>query len=76
MLELFIKKIFKATATPHYPPTTPGQYHYPNTPYTPSGQTPFMTPYMHTPRYGAHTPSQPVSFQGPSHHPSPASSHG
>ncbi|XP_043230112.1 transcription elongation factor SPT6-like isoform X3 [Amphibalanus amphitrite] len=28
---------------------TPG--HYPNTPYTPSGQTPFMTPYATTPRY-------------------------
>ncbi|XP_037068025.1 LOW QUALITY PROTEIN: transcription elongation factor SPT6-like, partial [Pollicipes pollicipes] len=28
---------------------TPG--YYPNTPYTPSGQTPFMTPYATTPRY-------------------------
>lgn len=53
--------------TPHYP-HTPGQYHYANTPYTPSGQTPFMTPYAtphmnisQTPRYnaGAQTPSHP-----------------
>lgn len=48
--------------TPHFS-STPG-YHggYVNTPYTPSGQTPFMTPYTtphssQTPRYGSTTPS-------------------
>lgn len=48
--------------TPHFS-STPG-YHggYINTPYTPSGQTPFMTPYTtphssQTPRYGSTTPS-------------------
>lgn len=48
--------------TPHFS-STPG-YHggYVNTPYTPSGQTPFMTPYTtphssQTPRYGSNTPS-------------------
>lgn len=43
-----------ASHTPHYP-HTPGAYslhQYPATPYTPSGQTPFMTPYA-TPRYGS-----------------------
>ncbi|XP_031627743.1 transcription elongation factor SPT6 isoform X2 [Contarinia nasturtii] len=56
-----------ANKTPHYP-HTPGAYgsqsSYVNTPYTPSGQTPFMTPYqtphhaVQTPRYGAQsTPS-------------------
>lgn len=43
-----------ASHTPHYP-HTPGAYslhQYPATPYTPSGQTPFMTPYT-TPRYGS-----------------------
>lgn len=56
-----------ASQTPHYP-TTPGGFNmptYPNTPYTPSGQTPFMTPYhtphhpgvsQQTPRYGQQTP--------------------
>lgn len=74
----------------HYPPHTPGTtsatgyggvHTYPNTPYTPSGQTPFMTPYQtphHTPhhhgqptptRYGQHTPNQ----QGPFIHPPPPS---
>ncbi|XP_043269768.1 transcription elongation factor SPT6 isoform X2 [Venturia canescens] len=67
-----------ANQTPHhYPPHTPGtaaaagyggMHTYPNTPYTPSGQTPFMTPYQTphhtphhsqpTPRYGQQTPSQ------------------
>ncbi|KAK0178826.1 hypothetical protein PV327_007674 [Microctonus hyperodae] len=66
-----------ANQTPHhYPPHTPGtagatgyggMHTYPNTPYTPSGQTPFMTPYQTphltphhsqpTPRYGQQTPS-------------------
>ncbi|XP_039292182.1 transcription elongation factor SPT6 isoform X2 [Nilaparvata lugens] len=53
-----------ASHTPHYA-HTPGGYTiptYPNTPYTPSGQTPFMTPYhggmsSMTPRYGHQTPS-------------------
>ncbi|KAL1140288.1 hypothetical protein AAG570_000220 [Ranatra chinensis] len=48
-----------ASHTPHYP-HTPAAYsvhQYPNTPYTPSGQTPFMTPYT-TPRYGQVTPGQ------------------
>lgn len=47
-----------ANQTPHYPHTPGGGYAaggYINTPYTPSGQTPFMTPYQ-TPRYGQHTP--------------------
>ena len=35
---------------------TPGAFGYPaNTPYTPSGQTPFMTPYNNTP----HQPQTP-----------------
>ncbi|KAJ1520204.1 hypothetical protein ONE63_004415 [Megalurothrips usitatus] len=57
-----------ASQTPHYS-HTPGVYGagsvhgYPNTPYTPSGQTPFMTPYATphhattTPRYGQPTPT-------------------
>lgn len=48
-----------ANQTPHYPHTPGGAYganNYINTPYTPSGQTPFMTPYatphtQQTPRY-------------------------
>ncbi|ENN77904.1 hypothetical protein YQE_05581, partial [Dendroctonus ponderosae] len=53
-----------ANQTPHYPHTPGGAYgaNYLNTPYTPSGQTPFMTPYQtphtqQTPRYGQSTPS-------------------
>lgn len=54
-----------ANKTPHYPntPGYGGQSSYVNTPYTPSGQTPFMTPYqtphhaVQTPRYGQATPS-------------------
>jgi len=62
---------------------TPGPFGYPaNTPYTPSGQTPFMTPYAttphqpQTPRYsgtpapsgssGTHGPPPGVGFAGPS----------
>lgn len=46
-----------ASKTPNYPytPGYGGQSSYVNTPYTPSGQTPFMTPYhttSQTPRYG------------------------
>ncbi|KYN09622.1 Transcription elongation factor SPT6 [Trachymyrmex cornetzi] len=75
-----------ANQTPHhYPPHTPGAasttgygggHTYPNTPYTPSGQTPFMTPYQTphhsqpTPRYGQQTPSH---HQGPFVHPPPPS---
>lgn len=53
-----------ASKTPHYPTFTPGygssstsggQSSYVNTPYTPSGQTPFMTPY-HTPHHSSQTP--------------------
>ncbi|KOX79279.1 Transcription elongation factor SPT6 [Melipona quadrifasciata] len=74
----------------HYPPHTPGTtsatgyggvHTYPNTPYTPSGQTPFMTPYQTphhtphhhgqpTPRYGQQTPNH---QQGPFIHPPPPS---
>nr|CAI5827545.1 unnamed protein product [Callosobruchus analis] len=58
-----------ANQTPHYP-HTPGAYAagFMNTPYTPSGQTPYMTPFQTphaaqaTPRYGSssggQTPSQ------------------
>lgn len=54
-----------ASQTPHYPHTPGGAYAantYINTPYTPSGQTPFMTPYQtphttQTPRYSGQTPS-------------------
>lgn len=44
-----------ANRTPHYPhtPGYGGQSSYVNTPYTPSGQTPFMTPY-HTPHQTPH----------------------
>lgn len=80
-----------ANQTPHhYPPHTPGTtsaagyagvHTYPNTPYTPSGQTPFMTPYQTphhtphhhgqpTPRYGQQTPNH---QQGPFIHPPPPS---
>lgn len=56
-----------ASQTPHhYPPYTPGTASvnnygiYGSTPYTPSGQTPFMTPYQ-TP----HHPQTPSHSQGP-----------
>ncbi|XP_046421769.1 transcription elongation factor SPT6 [Neodiprion fabricii] len=68
-----------ANQTPHhYPPHTPGaasagpyggMHTYPNTPYTPSGQTPFMTPYQtphHTPHHGQPTPR--YGQQTPNHH--------
>ncbi|KAF7404787.1 hypothetical protein HZH66_003693 [Vespula vulgaris] len=68
-----------ANQTPHhYPPHTPGatsttayggMHTYPNTPYTPSGQTPFMTPYQtphHTPH---HTQQTPNHHQGQFLHP-------
>ncbi|KAJ4440072.1 hypothetical protein ANN_08204, partial [Periplaneta americana] len=66
-----------ASQTPHYPHTPGGggyganMHTYPNTPYTPSGQTPFMTPYhtphaTQTPRYGQQTPSH-----HPPHHNQP-----
>ncbi|XP_012145851.2 transcription elongation factor SPT6 isoform X1 [Megachile rotundata] len=79
-----------ANQTPHhYPPHTPGTasatgyggvHTYPNTPYTPSGQTPFMTPYQtphHTPHHGQPTPrygqQTPSHQQGPFIHPPPPS---
>ncbi|XP_047491052.1 transcription elongation factor SPT6-like [Penaeus chinensis] len=70
-----------ATNTP-YGAHTPGAFsqgysNYANTPYTPSGQTPFMTPYATpgpstTPRYsGSQTPSySSVGNRTPSHRPS------
>uniref|UniRef100_T1GUP5 Transcription elongation factor SPT6 n=1 Tax=Megaselia scalaris TaxID=36166 RepID=T1GUP5_MEGSC len=66
--------------TPHYG-TTPGygqgQSAYVNTPYTPSGQTPFMTPYhtphsSQTPRYGQSTPRHHMNSNS-SVHSSPSS---
>ena len=61
--------------TPHYPHTpggSGGYGQYINTPYTPSGQTPFMTPYhtphhatSQTPRYGQATPSNNGPFLQP-----------
>lgn len=60
-----------SSQTPHYP-HTPGYGQYINTPYTPSGQTPFMTPYhtphhggSQTPRYGQATPSNNGPFLQP-----------
>jgi len=66
-----------ASKTPHYPhtPGYGGQSSYVNTPYTPSGQTPFMTPYhtphhsTQTPRYGQTTPNN--HSNGPFAHPRP-----
>ncbi|XP_015605093.1 transcription elongation factor SPT6 isoform X2 [Cephus cinctus] len=80
-----------ANQTPHhYPPHTPGtagatgyggMHTYPNTPYTPSGQTPFMTPYQTphhtphhaqpTPRYSQHSQHGQHGQQTPSHHQGP-----
>ncbi|XP_024870105.1 transcription elongation factor SPT6-like [Temnothorax curvispinosus] len=79
-----------ANQTPHhYPPHTPGAasatgyggvHTYLNTPYTPSGQTPFMTAYQtphHTPHHGQPTPrygqQTPSHHQGPFVHPPPPS---
>lgn len=56
-----------ATSTPHFgTPFSQTYSNYANTPYTPSGQTPFMTPYATpgpslTPRYGSQTPSNQYS---------------
>jgi len=77
-----------AASTTPYGAHTPGGYSqgtpysvnsYANTPYTPSGQTPFMTPYATpgpstTPRYGNNTPSHHGSGGGrtPSHRPVPS----
>ncbi|XP_065088333.1 transcription elongation factor SPT6 isoform X1 [Ochlerotatus camptorhynchus] len=63
-----LNSLSQATShTPRYD-YTPGDFgstsNYVTTPYTPSGQTPFMTPYQQTPhssqtpRYGSSTPSQ------------------
>ncbi|XP_034949711.1 transcription elongation factor SPT6 [Chelonus insularis] len=67
-----------ANQTPHhYPPHTPGasgatgyggMHTYPNTPYTPSGQTPYMTPYQappHTPHHSQPTPRYQQQFLHP-----------
>ncbi|KAL1488885.1 hypothetical protein ABEB36_014678 [Hypothenemus hampei] len=69
-----------ANQTPHYPHTPGGAYgaSYINTPYTPSGQTPFMTPYQtpqsqQTPRYGTPSPAQSMGPPGPFAHPSSVS---
>ncbi|XP_050511669.1 transcription elongation factor SPT6 isoform X2 [Diabrotica virgifera virgifera] len=56
--------------TPHYPHTPGYGGNYINTPYTPSGQTPYMTPYatphtQQTPRYGHQTPSQHMASSAP-----------
>lgn len=68
-----------ASKTPHYPhtPGYGGQSSYVNTPYTPSGQTPFMTPYHtphHTPHHATQTPrygqTTPNYSNGPFAHPS------
>ncbi|CAL4068292.1 unnamed protein product [Meganyctiphanes norvegica] len=77
-----------AASTTPYGAHTPGGYSqgtpysvnsYANTPYTPSGQTPFMTPYATpgpstTPRYGNQTPSYHGSGGGrtPSQRPVPS----
>lgn len=59
--------------TPHYPNTPGYQGGYVNTPYTPSGQTPFMTPYntphsSQTPRYSHNTPSPNSSSSNLNYH--------
>ncbi|XP_055909198.1 transcription elongation factor SPT6 [Eupeodes corollae] len=75
-----------SSQTPHYPNTPGYQGGYVNTPYTPSGQTPFMTPYhtphsSQTPRYNHNTPSPASStsnghFARPTIPPSSHSRHG
>lgn len=62
-----------ALHTPHYPNTPGYQGGYVNTPYTPSGQTPFMTPYntpysSQTPRYSHNTPSPNSSTSNINYH--------
>ncbi|XP_041765514.1 transcription elongation factor SPT6 [Anopheles merus] len=73
--------------TPHYSytPLEYGSSNFVTTPYTPSGQTPYMTPYQQTPhfsqtpRYGTSTPSQysnKSAYTGiPTGHPPPSASH-
>ncbi|XP_058061525.1 transcription elongation factor SPT6 [Anopheles bellator] len=72
--------------TPHYSftPLEYGSSNYVTTPYTPSGQTPYMTPYQQTPHfsqtpgYGTSTPSQysnKSSYGGMSASGHPPSSH-
>uniref|UniRef100_A0A182J0J1 Transcription elongation factor SPT6 n=1 Tax=Anopheles atroparvus TaxID=41427 RepID=A0A182J0J1_ANOAO len=73
--------------TPHYSytPLEYGSSNFVTTPYTPSGQTPYMTPYQQTPhfsqtpRYGTSTPSQysnKSSYTGlPTGHAAPPASH-
>lgn len=64
-----MQSLSQATShTPHYP-HTPGYGQNINTPYTPSGQTPFMTPY-HTPHHSPHmTPMNTTPYNTPHHTP-------
>lgn len=64
-----MQSLSQATShTPHYP-HTPGYGQNINTPYTPSGQTPFMTPY-HTPHHSPHmTPMHTTPYNTPHHTP-------
>ncbi|MCL4132324.1 UNVERIFIED_CONTAM: hypothetical protein GTU68_012793, partial [Idotea baltica] len=75
-----------ASSTPHFgTPFSQGYSNYANTPYTPSGQTPFMTPYATpgpslTPRYGSQTPTHshqyPTSLPHANHNSSSSSAPG
>lgn len=63
-----LQSLSQATSqTPHYP-HTPGYGHNINTPYTPSGQTPFMTPY-HTPHHSPHMTPMHTPYNTPHHTP-------
>lgn len=69
MPQHMMQSLSQATShTPHYP-HTPGYGQNINTPYTPSGQTPFMTPY-HTPHHSPHmTPMNTTPYNTPHHTP-------
>lgn len=69
MPQHMMQALSQATShTPHYP-HTPGYGQNINTPYTPSGQTPFMTPY-HTPHHSPHmTPMNTTPYSTPHHTP-------
>lgn len=63
-----MQSLSQATSHSHYP-HTPGYGQNINTPYTPSGQTPFMTPY-HTPHHSDHmTPMHTTPYSTPHHTP-------
>lgn len=68
MPQHMLQSLSQATSqTPHYP-HTPG-YGQINTPYTPSGQTPFMTPY-HTPHHQSpHMTPMHTPYNTPHHTP-------